>query len=101
MVVFDPFHRIIDIVARWPGSTHGSRFLSQSGLFRLMEGNNLLAGCHLLVDSGYPSRRWLLTPFLRPQPGCQTNYNRARRDQPIGPNWAYSTTCLGKNFSLK
>ncbi|XP_067660311.1 putative nuclease HARBI1 [Haliotis asinina] len=73
-VVFDPFDRIIDIVARWPGSTHDSRILSQSGLFRLMESNNLPAGCHLLGDSGYPSKRWLLSPFLRPEPGSQARY---------------------------
>ncbi|XP_067658811.1 putative nuclease HARBI1 [Haliotis asinina] len=78
-VVFDPFDRIIDIVARWPGSTHDSRILSQSGLFRLMESNNLPAGCHLLGDSGYPSKRWLLTPFLRPEPGSQARYNRAHK----------------------
>ncbi|XP_067684846.1 putative nuclease HARBI1 [Haliotis asinina] len=77
--LFDPFDRIIDIVARWPRSTHDSRILSQSGLFRLMESNNLPAGCHLLGDSGYPSKRWLLTPFLRPEPGSQARYNRAHK----------------------
>ncbi|KAK3873789.1 hypothetical protein Pcinc_021214 [Petrolisthes cinctipes] len=33
------------------------------------------AGCHLLGDSGYGSKTWLLTPYLRPQPGYQSNYN--------------------------
>ncbi|XP_046579132.1 putative nuclease HARBI1 [Haliotis rubra] len=44
-----------------------------------MEGNNLPAGAHLLGDSGYPSKRWLLTPYLRPQPGHKTNYNRSHK----------------------
>ncbi|KAK4293628.1 hypothetical protein Pmani_033690 [Petrolisthes manimaculis] len=37
------------------------------------------AGCHLLGDSGYGSKSWLLTPYLRPQPGYQLNYNRAHK----------------------
>ena len=75
-VVFDASYKIIDVVAKWPGSTHDSRILRESGLHVLFENNHIQGHTHLLGDSGYPSRRWLLTPFLRPQPGPQTNYNR-------------------------
>ncbi|XP_052791595.1 putative nuclease HARBI1 [Mya arenaria] len=34
---------------------------------------------HLLGDSGYAGRRWLLTPYLNPQPGSQTAYNRSHK----------------------
>lgn len=75
-VVFDASYKILDIVAKWPGSTHDSRILRESGLHVLFENNHIPVHTHLLGDSGYPSRRWLLTPFLRPLPGAQTNYNR-------------------------
>ncbi|XP_062583814.1 putative nuclease HARBI1 [Saccostrea cucullata] len=78
-VVFDPNYRIIDVVAKWPGSTHDSRILNESGLKVLFEQNHLPVHTHLLGDSGYPSKRWLLTPFLRPNQGSQTNYNRAHK----------------------
>ena len=74
--VFDAKEEIIDIVANWPGSTHDSRILRESGVKVLFEQNLVPGNCHLLGDSGYPCKRWLLTPFLRPTPGHQENYNR-------------------------
>lgn len=74
-VVFDPFHRIIDVVARWPGSVHDSRVLRESGLFDLFEGGHA-NGYYLLGDSGYPAKRWLLTPYLAPQNATEEGYNR-------------------------
>ncbi|XP_052801683.1 putative nuclease HARBI1 isoform X2 [Mya arenaria] len=74
-VVFDPFHRIIDVVARWPGSVHDSRVLRESGLFELFEGGHA-NGYYLLGDSGYPAKRWLLTPYLAPQNATEEGYNR-------------------------
>ncbi|KAM9535882.1 uncharacterized protein ACWYII_040146 isoform 2-T2 [Salvelinus alpinus] len=50
--------------------------LSEGGL-KQIEGLLALAGYHLLGDSGYPCRQWLLTPYLHPLPGPQLNYNRA------------------------
>jgi len=76
-ICFDGRDRIVDVVARWPGSTHDSRMLRNSGLFQLMEGRGL-PGEHsyLLGDSGYPCKRWLLTPFLHIAGPAQVNYNR-------------------------
>ncbi|XP_048244734.1 putative nuclease HARBI1 [Haliotis rufescens] len=53
--------------------------LTNSGLYQLFERNVLPIGCHFLGDSGYPCKKWLLTPFLRPLPGPQTNYNRSHK----------------------
>ncbi|KAK3880410.1 hypothetical protein Pcinc_015093 [Petrolisthes cinctipes] len=80
-VVFDAKYQIRDIVARWPGSTHDSRILRESGLWQAFENHQLPipAGCHLLGDSGYPCKRWLLTTYLRPQEGYQEAFNRAHK----------------------
>ncbi|MPC40189.1 hypothetical protein E2C01_033745 [Portunus trituberculatus] len=39
------------------------------------ERETVTAGCRLEGDSGYPSKKWLLTLYLRPLPGPQSNYN--------------------------
>lgn len=76
-IVFDARYRILDIVAKWPGSVHDARILNESALNRVLFGRGMVPqGCHLLGDSGYPSKKWLLTPYLRPQPGPQSSYNR-------------------------
>ncbi|WAR12576.1 HARB1-like protein [Mya arenaria] len=79
-IVFDGRDNIIDIVARWPGATHDSRMLRESGLHALFLGGHV-PGDHsyLLGDSGYPCKRWLLTPYVNPQPGAQTRYNSAHK----------------------
>lgn len=75
-VVFSADYMILDIVAKWPGATHDARILAESGLRHLFEGRRIPANCHLLGDSGYPCKPWLLTPYLRPDQGSQLNYNR-------------------------
>uniref|UniRef100_A0A671PWI3 DDE Tnp4 domain-containing protein n=1 Tax=Sinocyclocheilus anshuiensis TaxID=1608454 RepID=A0A671PWI3_9TELE len=74
-VVFDAAYKILDLVPKWPGLTHDSRVLSESGLTGLFEQNYVRPGCHLVGDSGYPLKRWLLTPYRRPQGEQQLNYN--------------------------
>ena len=53
-IVFDARYNILDIVAKWPRSTHDSRILMESGLMQLFEQHHVPAGCHLLGDSGAP-----------------------------------------------
>ncbi|XP_057200033.1 putative nuclease HARBI1 [Triplophysa rosa] len=79
-VVIDANYKILDLVAKWPGSTHDARVLSQSGLTGLFEQNYVRPGCQLLGDSGYPLKRWLLTPYRTPQGEHQLNYNRAHKE---------------------
>lgn len=75
-VVFDAKYRIIDLEAKWPGSVHEARILNESGLQTMFETGVVPARCHLLGDSEYGSKTWLLTPYLQPQPGYQLHYNR-------------------------
>ncbi|KAK6293355.1 hypothetical protein J4Q44_G00356810 [Coregonus suidteri] len=53
--------------------------LSESGIRQLFERRYVPANCHLLGDSGYPCKPWLLTPYLQPRQGPQLNYNRAHK----------------------
>ncbi|XP_063846915.1 putative nuclease HARBI1 isoform X1 [Scylla paramamosain] len=78
-VVFDAHYKILDIVARWPGSVNDARILDESALKLMFEEQHVPAGCYLLRDSGYPCKQWLLTPYLRPQTVAQANYNRVHR----------------------
>ncbi|XP_053296371.1 putative nuclease HARBI1 isoform X2 [Pleuronectes platessa] len=78
-VVFDANFNILDVVAKWPGATHDSRILMEGGLRQLFERHHVPVGCHLLGDSGYPCKTWLLTPYLNPQPGAQLKYNIAHK----------------------
>ncbi len=75
-VVFDADYNILDVVPKWPGSTHDARILNESGLKQLFERHFVPPGCHLIGDKGYPLRRWLLTPFHMPLIEAQLNYNR-------------------------
>ncbi|KAK0147801.1 putative nuclease HARBI1 [Merluccius polli] len=62
------------------GSTHDSRILMESGLRQLFERHHVPVGCHLLGDSGYPCKTWLLTPYLNPQPGAQLKAHKNTRN---------------------
>lgn len=75
-VIFNHDYKFLDIVAQWPGAVHDARILRECALFRGFEGGHIPPGSHLLGDSGYPSMKWLLTPYARPLQGRQTQYNR-------------------------
>ncbi|KAB0795339.1 hypothetical protein PPYR_06811 [Photinus pyralis] len=70
--------KILNVIARFPGSTHDAHIWRQCAVSNLMEqlyrrdpANVFL----LLGDSGYPTRPWLLTPILNPENPGQQQYN--------------------------
>lgn len=72
-LVCDAKYRVINAVARWPGSVHDSRILSNSAVGRKYDQGELDG--LLLGDSGYPQRPWLMTPFMNPTTEAQRSYN--------------------------
>ncbi|XP_062572623.1 putative nuclease HARBI1 [Saccostrea cucullata] len=72
--VCDSTLKILNIVARWPGSTHDAFIWSNSELKRLFVNGTISEGW-LLGDSGYPLRPWLLTPVLNPNSQAEERYN--------------------------
>ncbi|PSN32106.1 hypothetical protein C0J52_23385 [Blattella germanica] len=68
--------RIMDIVARWPGSTHDSTIFNASALhLRFIQGE--FSNCFLLADNAYQQKKFILTPILNPQDVAQVRYNAA------------------------
>jgi hypothetical protein len=72
--------KFINIVARWPGSTHDSHIFRTSNICNHFENNhrNLEDGI-LLGDSGYALKPYLMTPYYNPVTANQRAYNRAHR----------------------
>ena len=72
-IAFDATFNILDVVAKWPGSTHDPRILMGSGLRQLFERHHVTVGC--LAGWQRLSLQDVLTPYLSPQPGAQLKYN--------------------------
>ena len=77
-IVCDRKLKIFNMDARFPGSCHDSYILRNSRVWDLFEDNNM-PNSWILGDSGYPLKRWLLTPFLRPANAAQERFNRRHK----------------------
>ena len=66
--------KIINVVAKWPGSVHDSTIMKES-VKQYFENARHPTGI-LLGDSGYPCLNWLLTPYRRPSSVSQENFNK-------------------------
>lgn len=74
--VCNPQLKIMNIVARWPGSVHDSTIFNDSFLKMQFE-NGAFESAYMLGDSGYPCKPYLLTPFLHPRTDSEQAYNTA------------------------
>ncbi|XP_066600083.1 putative nuclease HARBI1 [Prorops nasuta] len=68
--------QIMDIVARWPGSTHDSTIFDHSRLKQRFDDMELNNGI-ILADRGYRNHRYLLTPLANPTTPAEILYNEA------------------------
>lgn len=71
-VVAGPRKEITSACVQWAGSVHDSRIFENSNIKQYM---STLANVHLIGDSGYPCRPYLLTPFRVPHGAAQNRYN--------------------------
>lgn len=76
MAVCDAKLKFINLIAKWPGSSHDSFVWNNSILCQLFENKKIPRGW-LLGDSGYPLRPYLLTPVLNPTTHKENSYNMA------------------------
>lgn len=76
-VISDAKNNIIDIVARWPGSAHDSNIFENSVVRMRFENGDMGDGV-LLGDSGYPVRKYLITPLNNPVTQGETLFNEAQ-----------------------
>lgn len=82
-LICDSRLRIINVNARYPGSTHDAYIWGNSNILNFF--TNLHAQGHtnyyLLGDTGYPLRTWLLTPLEGelPENSPEWNYNAAQK----------------------
>lgn len=68
--------QLLDIVARWPGSTHDSTIFNASRIHARFE-NGEMRNALLLGDSGYPCSTFLMTPLLQTQTRAEELYNES------------------------
>ncbi|CAF4890821.1 unnamed protein product [Pieris macdunnoughi] len=68
--------RFMNVVARWPGSTHDATIFNNSVL-RAQCDAGMFGSRWMLGDSAYPNRSYLLTPLLNPFTEAEQRYNEA------------------------
>ncbi|XP_061074813.1 putative nuclease HARBI1 [Conger conger] len=73
-VVVDHDGLIVDIVARWPGSTHDSFVWANSAVGQ-KAGRGMFGRSIFLGDSGYPLRSYLITPVMNPASPAEEAFN--------------------------
>lgn len=73
--ICNPWLKIMDIVARWPGSCH-DQIIYDNSLIKSKFETGILKG-YLLGDGGYEVKPYLMTPLLNPTTRSQQLYNES------------------------
>lgn len=78
-VIVDSKMRILNINARYPGSTHDTLIWGSSLAYSFIENISNRAGANwthfLLGDTGYPLQPWLLKPYDQPKTPAEKEFN--------------------------
>ena len=70
----------VNIVAKWPGSTHDSFIFRTSNIRQYLEENHTKIEDGLILgDSGYALSRYLMTPYSNPVTRAERRYNVAHK----------------------
>ncbi|XP_063913017.1 putative nuclease HARBI1 [Zophobas morio] len=75
-VICDANLKIMNVVARWPGSAHDSNIFNHSRIKDDFE-DNVYPNCLLLGHSGYANGKYLVTPLLNPRTPPEQLYNES------------------------
>lgn len=74
--ISSPSLKIMDVVARWPGSCHDQTIFKKSRIY-----NKLVSGYWknslLVADSGYANTQYVVTPYLNPSNDIEELYNES------------------------
>ncbi|XP_074038075.1 putative nuclease HARBI1 isoform X1 [Leptinotarsa decemlineata] len=97
--------KIMDLVARWPGSTHDQTIFDHSNLKRRLE-NGEFGNSLLVADSGYVNTQHIITPLLTPGNEVEQLYNESvtRTKNPVERQYGVSKrrfTVLALGLQLK
>ncbi|XP_022175254.1 putative nuclease HARBI1 [Myzus persicae] len=74
--ICNPWLKIMDIVARWPGSSR-DQIIFDNSLIKSKFENEIIKG-YLLGDGGYEVKPYLMTPLLNPTTRSQQLYNESQ-----------------------
>ncbi|KAJ3641886.1 hypothetical protein Zmor_028356 [Zophobas morio] len=103
--VSDTNLKILDIVSRWPGSAHDAHIFRNSALCARFEMGQFRDSV-LVGDSGYPVKKYLVTPLLNINSNAENLYNesliRTRNvvERSYGV-WKRRFPCLAMGLRLK
>lgn len=68
----------MDIVVRWPGSSHDSTIFTNSKIYHDLHTTKKWGNSLFVADSGYANTDHIVTPFLNPQTGPENVYNESQ-----------------------
>ena len=97
-MVCGPNSEIYDITANWPGSAHDAAIWTSCDLNGKLSSGMASIEHHLLGDSAYPLKEFLLTPYKNPSNSSQVRYNKRHSSTRMAIEKAYGQ--LKRRFPL-